>query len=41
MRVVERHIDSPHFLTRCCSVVLALSELERADDDGQPLHIWK
>lgn len=41
VRVVDRYIDSPHFLTRCCSVVLALSELERVDEEGNHLHIWK
>lgn len=41
VRVVEAHIGHPHFLTRCCSVVLALSELERVDDEGNTVYLWK
>lgn len=41
VRVVEAHLGNAHFLTRCCSVVLALSELERVDAEGNHLHIWK
>ena len=33
--------DSPHFLARACAVILALSELERSDEMGRSLHIWK
>ena len=40
-RTVGDRAESAHFLTRCSSVVLALSELEKADADGHPLHIWK
>lgn len=41
VRVVEAHPFHPHFLMRCCSVVLALSELERVDDEGNTVYIWK
>lgn len=40
-QVAAKGIENQHFLTRCCSVVLALSELEKLDEDGHPLHIWK
>lgn len=41
VRVVEAHPGNHHFLTRCCSVVLALSELERVDEEGNHLYIWR
>lgn len=41
VRAVERHAHSPHFVTRCCSVVVALSELERADEEGNHLYMWR
>lgn len=40
-KVAEKSIHNEHFLTRVCSVVLTLSELEKADESGQAMHIWK
>ena len=40
-KVAEKSIHNEHFLTRVCSVVLTLSELEKTDESGQPMHIWK
>lgn len=40
-QVVLRAVENHHLLTRCCSLVLALSELQKVDADGRPLHIWK
>ena len=40
-QVAMRAVENPHLLTRCCSFVLALSELQKFDTEGRPLHIWK
>jgi hypothetical protein len=40
-QVAMRAVENPHLLTRCCSLVLALSELQKFDADGRPLHVWK
>jgi len=40
-QVAMRAVDNAHLLTRCCSFVLALSELQKFDAYGRPLHIWR
>jgi len=40
-QVAMRAVENPHLLTRCCSFVLALSELQKFDTEGRPLHIWR
>lgn len=40
-QVVMQAVENPHLLTRSCSFVLALSELQKFDADGRQLHIWK
>ena len=40
-QVTMRAVENPHLLTRCCAFVLALSELQKFDAYGQPLHIWR
>jgi hypothetical protein len=38
---LAKHPSSVRLQIWCCSLVMSLSQLEKADPLGRPLHIWK